>query len=575
MDSRSAAHVFMQIAAYLELAGENRFKVGAYRTAARSLNALGSDDLAAMLRSGELASVRGLGPATLAVVRDLTETGESSYLDQLRQAMPEGLLELMRIPGLSTEKIHKLHAELGIASLADLESAAERGTLAKVKGLGPKTAQKILAGIAFVRDAGVLTLYHHALPEAQGLLASVRSHPEVIRAEIAGSIRRKREVIGDVDIVAACVGEPQRVAQSFTRVPGVRTATPATGGMVSLRFVNGTKLDLYCVTRESFPVAEWRATGSVEHVEALLERFRGRGIRLEGDALVHATGEPLSIGDEAAVFAAAGLPWIVPELREGRGELEAAARDELPVLIEATDIRGVLHCHTEYSDGKASIAAMAETARGKGWGYLGISDHSQAAFYANGVSRERMLEQHDEIDALNAGSSGFRVLKGVEADILADGRLDYDEELLARFDYVIASIHSRFTMDGTAMTKRVLRAMDNPYMTILAHPTGRLLLSRKPYDIDLDAVFQKAVEVGIALEVNADPHRLDLDWRHVQRARQLGVTITIGPDAHSRASLDWTDRGVEMARKGWVEAGDVLNTRDATAVVNFARRRRA
>ena len=537
--------------------------------------ALGSDDLTPLLRSGELARIRGLGPATLAVVRDLAESGESKYLEQLREAMPEGLLALMRVPGLSTEKIHRLHAELGIASLEDLDVAAQDGTLAKVKGIGAKTAKKILTGIAFVRESGVLALYHTAIREAQGLLNSVRSHPDVVVAEIAGSLRRRREVAADVDIVAGCARSPGAVAESFTRLEGIQTATTTTGGTsVTLRFVTGTKLDLYCVNPEGFPVALWRATGSADHVERVQQRFAARSVLVDGDALVDAQGRRLACPDEAALYAAAGLSWVPPELREGLGEVDAAGADALPTLIEPDDIRGVLHCHTLYSDGKASVAEMADAARAKGWSYIGISDHSQAAFYAGGVSRERMLDQFDEIDALNAGAGGFRVLKGVEADILADGRLDYDEDLLGRFDFVIASIHSRFKMDGAAMTERVLQAMDDPHTTILAHPTGRLLLSRQPYDLDIEAVLQKAVDVGVAIEINADPKRLDLDWRHVKRAKELGVTIAIGPDAHSRQALDWTDLGVAMARKGWLEAEDVLNTRDAKSVSQFASRRR-
>jgi DNA polymerase (family 10) len=533
------------------------------------------DDLTPLLRSGELARVRGLGPATLAVVRDLAESGESRYLEQLREAMPEGLLELMRVPGLSSEKIQKLHTELGIASLTDLESAALDGRLTKLKGMGPKTAKKILSGIAFVREAGVLALYHHAMVEAQGLLAAVQSHPDVAAAEIAGSLRRRREVAGDVDIVASCTRDPGRVAQSFCRLPGVAAATTgATASSVSLRFVSGTKLDLYCVSPDAYGAALLRATGSAEHVDAMRQHFGARGLRLDGDMLVDARGGAIPCPDEAALYAAGGLAWIPPELREGMGEVQAAGASALPRLVEGSDLRGVLHCHTTYSDGQATVAEMADAARAKGWTYLGISDHSQAAFYASGVSRERMLDQFDEIDALNAANSDFRVLKGVEADILADGRLDYDAELLARFDFVIASIHSRFKMDGAAITERVLRAMDDPHMTILAHPTGRLLLSRKPYDLDVEAVLEKAAAVGVAVEVNADPKRLDLDWRYLKRARELGVTISIGPDAHSPRGLDWTELGVAMARKGWLEASNVLNSRDAAAVVEFARRRR-
>jgi DNA polymerase (family 10) len=560
MDSRSAGYALSQIAAFLELAGENRYKVRAYQLAARRLMALGAEDLGPLLRSGELANVSGLGPATLAVVRDLVETGESRYLEQLRANTPEGLLDLMRVPGLSIEKIHRLHAELGIASLAELEQAAHDGRLRRLKGWGPKTADKLLANIAFMRDASVLRLYVHAVPESNALLASVRAHPDVTRAELAGSIRRRREVVSDVDIVASCRSSPEAVAQSFTRAAGVRSAT-GEGAEVSIRFVDGIRLDLHCVKPGDFAATWWRATGTEEHVAGVSARLP--------------SGTPAGARDEADIYAAAGLPWIAPELREARGEIEAGAEGRLPRLVEPADVRGILHCHTQYSDGKSTIAEMVEGARALGWSYIGISDHSQAAFYAAGVSPERMLEQHEEIDGLNASLSGFRILKGVEADILADGRLDYDAELLDRFDYVIASIHSRFKMDGGAMTERVLRAMDDPHMTILAHPTGRLLLSRDAYDIDLDAIFQKAVEVGVAIELNADPHRLDLDWRHVQRAKTLGAMIEIGPDAHSRGGLEWTELGIAMARKGWIEAADVLNTRPAEAVVEFARRRRS
>lgn len=574
MDSRSAAHVLSRIAAYLELAGENRFKARAYQTAARSLLALGIDDIGPMLRSGELASVRGLGPATVSVLKDLNESGESRYLEQLRDQMPEGLLELLRVPGLDAEKIHKLHSEFGIASLDDLEVAARAGTLKALKGMGPKTTEKLLANITLLRNASVLALYPQALREARGLLDSVRAHPDVVAAEIAGSVRRRREVVADLDIVAACSGHPNEVAQSFTRTPGIQRTNGA-GASVTLRFVDGTKLDLHCVTSERFAVALWRATGSSEHLSACQQRLTSRGLRLEADDLIDERGRAVLVADEPALYAALGLGWIPPELREGLGEVEAAARGALPRLVEFTDLRGVLHCHTQYSDGKATIADMADAARKKGWTYIGISDHSQAAFYASGVSREMMLEQHDEIDAFNATASDIRVLKGVEADILADGRLDYDEELLARFDYVIASIHSRFKMDGAAMTERVLRAMDDPHMTILAHPTGRLLLSREPYDLDVDAVLQKAADAGVAVELNADPKRLDLDWRYLQRARALGVVVEIGPDAHSLGGLEWTDLGVSMARKGWLEAEDILNTRRADEVVAFAKRRHA
>lgn len=574
MDSRTAAHVLSQIAAFLELAGANKFKARAYQMAARGLLALGVEDLAPLLRSGELASVRGLGPATLAVVRDLVETGESRYLAELRDATPEGLIELTRVPSLSVEKIHKLHAALGISTLAELEEAARDGRLTGLKGWGPKTAARILAGIAFMKDSGVLRLYPHVLTDATALLASLRSHPDIVRAELSGSLRRRREVISDVDAVAACSRAPEEVAQSFTRTAGVSSAS-GTGASVTIHYTDGTKLDLSCVTPETFAVAFWRTTGNVEHVGEVRRRLETRGFAVSGDALTDASGRGVPCTDERSVYDAAGLQWVPPELREGLGEVAAAELGTLPRLVDTDDLRGVLHCHSLYSDGKATIADMAQAARAKGWSYIGISDHSAAAFYASGVSREDMLEQHDEIDELNASLDGFRILKGVEADILADGRLDYDAEVLDRFDYVIGSIHSRFKMDGAAMTERVLRAMDDPHMTILAHPTGRLLLSRDAYALDVEAVLQKAAEVGVAVEVNADPHRLDLDWRYLPRAKELGVTIEIGPDAHSRGALEWTELGVAMARKGWLEATDVLNARNAADVIAFAERRHA
>jgi DNA polymerase (family 10) len=298
-----------------------------------------------------------------------------------------------------------------------------------------------------------------------------------------------------------------------------------------------------------------------------------KGFLIKGNRLVTKEGKRIPISREDALFAALDLVPIPPEMREGMGEIEAAARRELPELVTFDDIRGVLHCHTDYSDGSATLEEMANAARERGWSYLGISDHSESAFYAGGLKRDKLARQHDEIDRLNAEMTDFRILKGIEADILADGRLDYDATTLDRFDYVIGSIHSRFSMDGDAMTKRVLAALDDPHLTILGHPTGRLLLSREPYAIDVEAVLEKAAEVGVAVELNADPRRLDLDWRYCRQAKELGVTIEIGPDAHSTAGLDNVHFGIGMARKAWLEAGEILNARSAEDVLAFAQKR--
>jgi DNA polymerase (family 10) len=327
---------------------------------------------------------------------------------------------------------------------------------------------------------------------------------------------------------------------------------------------------VHCASPDDFAVAFWRATGSHDHVAEVSGRLVERGALTADDEL-----RLPGAADESAIYAAADLAFIEPELREGLGEVDAAARGALPKLVEPREMLGALHCHTHYSDGRASVAEMANGAKERGWSYIGISDHSQAAYYVGGMTRDKILAQHEEIDAFNATSEGFRVLKGVEADILADGRLDYDAETLDLFDFVVGSVHSQFGMGQAAMTERVLRALDDPHLTILGHPTGRILLSRRSYAIDMDAVIEKAAEVGAALELNADPRRLDLDWRDVHRAKQRGVMIAVGPDAHSVAALDNVEMGVGLARKAWLERADVLNTRSAAGVIAFAQARHA
>jgi len=574
MDSRSAAHVLSQIGALLQVKTDQKFKARAYKGAARSLIALDSDDLGPLLRSGELADTPGIGPATLSVVRELVETGESSYLNRLREGMPEGFLDLLRVPGLNLAKVQLIHDELGVDTLEDLERVAQNGRLAELPKFGKKTADKILKGIETLRRNKHLQRFPAAAIEAQILLANVVKHPDIVHAEVAGSIRRHKEVVADIDIVAECSVDPEDVADSFARSPGVREAHGnSEPGSVHIRFVDGTHLDMNCVGKTDYAVGLWRATGSNAHVEELSLYARDRGFEIKGNSLLR-NGKRVSVNSEEAFFKALGLDMIQPELREGMGEIEAAARHQLPNLLVYDDLRGALHNHSDYSDGSATIEEMAEAARERGWDYIGITDHSESAFYAGGLKRDKLQRQLDEIDELNARMNDFRILKGIEADIMADGRLDYDAQILDQLDFVIGSIHSRFSMDGDAMTKRVLAAFDDPHLTILAHPTGRLLLSREPYALDVEAVLEKAAQVGAAVELNADPHRLDLDWRYCRRAKELGVTIEIGPDAHSTPGLDNVHFGVGMARKAWLEAGEILNARSADEVIAFARRRR-
>ena len=576
MDPRTAAHVLTQIGALMELRGENQFKTRAYQSAARAVLAIETDDIGPLLHAGALEKVAGIGPATLSVLRDLVETGDSEHLDRLREDTPEGLLEMLRVPGLGTSKIHQIHTGLGVDTLQELEAAARDGRLARLAKFGPRTAEKILKGIAFLRETGAYVLYPHAAAEGRRLIGMVAAHPDVIRATISGDLRRRREVVREIVVVAECRDgvAPAAVAAQLGRAPGVRDVTGGGSPSPRIRLVDGTLLDLHCVTPAEYAVALWRTTGSPEHVAAVSDVAAARGIALGEVCAVGAEGI-MRIDNEEALYAACGLAYIAPELREGLGEVESAAQHVLPSLIENGDIQGVLHCHSQYSDGASTIAEMAEAARTRGWKYLGISDHSQSAFYAGGLNREAILRQHEEIDRVNAAQGNVRVLKGIEADILPCGRVDYDEATLDSFDYVIGSVHSRFGMGGTQMTERVLKALDDPHLTILGHPTGRLLLTREAYALDVEAVIEKAADKGIAIELNADPHRLDLDWRYLRKAKERGVAVEIGPDAHSTHSLDNVDFGVGIARKGWLGREDVLNARDVDEVLAFAARRRA
>ncbi|HEX2722233.1 MAG TPA: PHP domain-containing protein, partial [Gemmatimonadaceae bacterium] len=506
--------------------------------------------------------------------RELIETGESSYLQRLSEGTPRGLIQMARVPGLGVSKVGLIHRELGVETLEDLEEAARDGRLAKLPKFGPKTAERILAGIQFARDSGKRSLYHRGLAQALVLQDHVARHPDVSEAVIAGAVRRHNETIGDIDIVAICSGDPVAVARSFTEGAAVKEVIE-NGANVSIRYIDDTRMDLWCTAAANAAITLWRATGSPKHLEQLTAYAKASGFTLEEKRLVSGKNVPVPLKQESDLFAALGLDEIPPELREGMGEIEAAAAHSLPDLIVSEDIKGALHCHSTWSDGVATIEEMAGAAKEMGWKYIGITDHSQAAFYAGGMKAEKVLRQHEEIDELNAKTKGFRILKGIECDILAEGDLDYGDDTLDLFDYVVGSVHSQFKMDEPTMTRRLLKVMDDPRLTILGHATGRLLLSRSGYAVNVDAIIEKAAETGTVLELNCDPHRMDLDWRHCRKAKDRGVMIEIGPDAHSEGALENVEMGVGMARKAWLTAGDVLNTRPAREVLAIARRKRA
>ncbi|HYT71613.1 MAG TPA: helix-hairpin-helix domain-containing protein [Gemmatimonadales bacterium] len=565
MDKQAVRHTLEQLAAFLELKGESPVRIRAFRNAARAIAGYPAD-LAQAADSDALRRLKGVGPATADLVRELLHTGRCSALDELREHIPPGLVEMLRIPGLGVTKVRQVHEGLGIESLADLEAAAADGRLAALSHFGAKTAENVRKGIAYLRQSSDLRLFHHALDETEAVRRALEALEGVLRVEVAGAVRRRCELIRELALVAVHGGNGAGAAlvQRLGVASGVTEIAGKTGA-VTLRFTSGTVVDVFLATEAEFGLCWIRATGSPAHLEQLEARARTAGGSLDA-------GPALS--DEEGVYRSLGLAWIPPELREDEGELQAAADGSLPRLIERRDLRGFLHCHSNYSDGTVTIAEWAAACRAEGYEWVGITDHSESAAYGGGLRAEDVVRQHAEIDAVNRDAGGIRVLKGVEADILADGTLDYGAEVLDRFEFVIGSIHSRFGMSEAEMTRRVLTAMDDPHLAILGHPTGRLLLQREPYAIDLEKVLAKAALRGIAVEVNADPHRLDLDWRAVRRARELGVTVSIGADAHSTGGITNGAVGVGIARKGWLEASQVLNTRDADAFLALARRRR-
>jgi DNA polymerase (family 10) len=564
-DKFAIAAALRQIARLLTIKGENPFKTQAYERGASALENL-QGDLDALVRARRLKEIPGIGSALAATIEEIHSTGECWMLQQLRQELPPGAVELSELPGLSLKKIVGLHDALHIESIADLKSACQEGLVSKVKGFGLKSQAKLIADIERLeapKDGSLLL--HHALEKAQKILEHLRACPKLVEAEVAGTLRRRKETVRRICIVAAS-DQPRPVLDQFLRFPAlVRTDELEDAGCLA-RLASGLQVELVVVEPDHYVAALHSRTGSRKHIVKLEDLARSKAISLFSNAPTANRSKQRSIKSESEIYRRLGLQYIPPELREDEGEIEAAAARRLPQVVALEDIRGMTHCHTVYSDGRNSIKEMAVAAEAMGMAYLTITDHSPSAYYARGVAIDRLRAQWDEIARVQERMK-VKLLKGTESDILEDGRLDYPDYLLEQFDIIIASIHSRHKMDSDQMTNRLLRALQLPVFKIWGHPLGRLIQSRPPLACRMEEVLDAIATSQCAIEVNGDPKRLDLEPRWIRAARNRGIKFIVSTDAHSIAGLANLNYGVSMARRGWLTRDEVLNTLDAEQFV--------
>ena len=566
MDKEQVAEILVEIGTLLELKGENPFKTRAYANAARTIEGL-SEPLAKIVAENRLGEIKGVGEALTKKITELVTTGKLKYYDELKASIPPGLIEMLEIPGLGPKKIQALNQKLGVDSVEKLEAACQSGKVAELDGFGEKTQANILEGIERRRTYASKHLLSDALSAAELLLDGLREHPDVIRCSAAGSLRRFKEVIGDIDLLASSK-KPAEVIEFFAAQPGIIKVTAKGETKASVILDGGIQCDLRVVSDREFPFALAYFTGSKEHNIVMRQRAIQRGLRLNEYGLFKSkeeTRDPkllVPCQDEAEIFAKLDLPFVPPELREDHGEFAAGEKNDLPRLIEWTDLKGALHNHSTWSDGHNRLEEIAEYMEELGLAYWAITDHSKSSFQAKGLDAKRVRQQIAEIKKINGQlaerGSDFRLLTGTEVDILRD-RLDFDDELLAELDVVVASLHVPSNNEAEN-TKRLIRAAENKFVHIIGHLTGRLLLEREPYPVNAQAVIDACAGTGTWIELNCNPHRFDLDWRLWPYAKGKGVKCVINPDAHRNEHAGFLRLGAGIARKGWLEQTDVVNT---------------
>ena len=575
MDKKDIIEVLERIGTMLEIKGENPFKVRAYFSGARTLQTM-EEDLGEVIGEGRLGEIPGIGKALTEKVETLYTTGELEFYDKLVASVPSGLMDLLEVPGLGGKKIKALHEQLDVDSIDSLTKACKEGKVAELKGFGAKTQEKILSGIKNREAYAARHLWWDARALVERILPALQALPDVERAEAAGSFRRGMETVGDLDFIVAS-SNPAPIMEWFVGMEGITEVTAHGETKSSIRMEGGMQADLRVVPAEQFYFALHHFTGSKDHNVRMRQKAISMGLSLSEWGLrpeeeKNATRKkgPVRANSEEDVFSALGLSYVPPALREGMGEVEAAEKDELPNLLNFEDLQGCFHNHTTASDGRNSLKEMAGEADKRGWGYLGIADHSKSSFQANGLDEERLLKQVHAIQAINdSGEFRVRLFSGSEVDILSEGRLDFEDSVLESLDYVVASVHNGLTQDEDTMTTRLIRALEHPQVTMLGHLSGRLLLRREASKMNVQKIIDAALANGKILELNANPMRLDMDWRHWRKAADRGLLCCINPDAHALHHFDFQYAGVLAARKGWLQREQVFNTRTLPEVLTY------